>query len=168
MMNEIICEVTNSKLETLKKKISPEYYWAYYFFALSPSLSGELHHCFQINYGTKYSHKDRILDGDKYVFERIDTRVGTHNGVECLQPGICILYKNDNITGCIISKDLNQIYDKIENDGIDGIDDIENSYVFHVWEGYCHSYGYNLDLAHRDLKTVKQMIKRYLIVKNML
>ena len=156
-MEEKLC-----RLETLKKK-KPEYYWAYYFFALSPSLSGELHHSFQINYGTKYSHKDRILDGDKYVFERIDTRLGTHNGVECLQPGICILYKNDNITGCIISKDLNQIYDKIENDGID---DIENSYVFYVWEDYCHSYGYDLDHAHRDLKRVKQMIKRYLLVKD--
>jgi hypothetical protein len=163
-MNKIICEVTNSKLETLKKK-KPEHYWAYHYVSNENRFSGMLHRRFQINYGTKYSHKDRILDGDKFVFERIDTHIGTHNGVECLQPGICILYKNDNITGCIISKDLNQIYDKIENDGID---DIENSYVFHVWEDYCHSYGYNLDLAHRDLKTVKQMIKRYLIVKNML
>ena len=163
-MNEIICEVTNSKLETLKKK-KPEHYWAYHYVSNKNRFSGMLHCRFQINYGTKYSHKDRILDGDKFVFERIDTRLGTHNGVECLQPGICILYKNDNITGCIISKDLNKIYDKIENDGID---DIENSYVFHVWENYLHNYGYDLDFAHSDLKQVKQMIKRYLIVQNML
>ncbi len=160
-MEETSCAVLNSKLETLKKKISPEYYRAYYVFALSPSLSGELHQ-YTLNSGYKYSHKDRILDGDRFVFERIDTNIGG----ECLQPGLCILYKNDNITGCIISKDLNQIYDKIENDGID---DIEKSYGFYVWEGYCHyKYGYNLDSAHRDLKRVKQNIKRYLLVKNML
>ena len=160
-MEEMSCAVLNSKLETLKKKISPEYYWAYYFFALSPSLSGLFHNCFQINYGKKYSHKDRILDGDRFVFERIDTHIG-----KCLQPGICILYKNDNITGCIISKDLNQIYDKIENDGIN---DIEKSYGFYVWEDYCHyKYGDDLDHAHRDLKIIKQKIKRYLLVKNML
>ena len=160
-MGETSCAVLNSKLETLKKKISPEYYWAYYFFALSPSLSGLFHNCFQINYGKKYSHKDRILDGDRFVFERIDTHIG-----KCLQPGICILYKNDNITGCIISKDLNQIYDKIEKDGLD---DIEKSYGFYVWEDYCHyKYGYDLDHAHRDLKIIKQKIKRYLLVKNML
>jgi len=158
-MEETIRAVTNSKLETLKNK-KPEYYWAYYFIALSPSLTGELHK-FAINYGKKYSHRDKILDGDRYVFERIDTNIGG----ECLQPGMCILYKNDNITGCIISKDLNQIYDKIEKDGID---DIEKSYGFYVWEDYCHSYGYDLDHAHRDLKRVKQIIKRYLLVKNML
>ena len=160
-MGEMSCAVLNSKLETLKKKISPEYYWAYYFFALSPSLSGKLHQ-YALNYGYKYSHKDRILDGDRFVFERIDTNIGG----ECLQPGICILYKNDNITGCIISKDLNQIYDKIEKDGLD---DIEKSYGFYVWEDYCHyKYGYDLDHAHRDLKIIKQKIKRYLLVKNML
>ena len=60
---------------------------------------------------------------------------------------------------------MNQIYDKIENDGLD---DTEKSYGFYVWEDYLHSYGYNLELAYCDLKRVKQMIKRYLLVKNML
>jgi hypothetical protein len=162
-MNEIICEVTNSKLETLKKK-KPEYYWAYYDVSNAIRFSGMLHRRFQINGPVKYSHNDKILDGERYIFERIDDHVGEG----CLQPGICILLKNDNITGCIISKDLNRIYDKIENDGIENIENIENSYQFYITNSYCGRDGYDLESSHRDLKRVKQIIKRYLLVKNML
>jgi hypothetical protein len=157
---EIICEVTKSKLETLKKK-NPMYYRAYFYVSNHIRLSSMLHCRYQINYGDKYSHKNRILDGDRYIFDRIDNNIGG----ECLQPGICIVYKNDNITGSIISRDLDQIYDKIEKDGIY---DIENSYEFYITNSYCGCDGYDIEASYRDLIEVKQMIKQYLLAKNML
>jgi len=160
MPNEIICEVTNSKLETLKKK-KPWYYWAYYNVSNANRFSGMIHCRYQINYCVKYSHNDKILDGGRFVFERIDENIG--EGL--LQPGICIVFKNGNITRSIISRDLNQIYDKIENDGID---DIAKSYEFYITNSYCGCDGYDIEAAYSNLIEVKQKIKRYLLVKNML
>ena len=80
-----------------------------------------------------------------------------------MQPGVCIIYKNDNITGSIISRDLDQIYDKIEKDGID---DIENSYEFYITNSYCGCDGYDIEASYRDLIEVKQMITRYVLIKD--
>jgi len=180
-------EVKLCKLETLKKN-KPQYYWAYMNVSDPIRFDALLHSRYCIESGEKYYAtapvtpviKRRIYPKSpdfmrwealfdpsccmeqvvEYNSENHQRRYGAFKYINPEDPGFCIIYKNDSITGSIIAKKLKHLYDKIVNNNTV---DIENTYQFYYVDSYC-----NVETSMCNLREVKQMIKRYVLIKDML
>lgn len=75
-------------------------------------------------------------------------------------PSLCIVYQNNEITSCLISMNFMELFEKIKKTSNN--DCVYKFYYFDLCIKDNHEIYFEI------LKNIKQMVKRYLIVKNKL
>lgn len=130
------------KLDLIKKE-KPYYYYAYKTISCPMRFSVFLHEqCIEEYMTWKPSRKN-----DYYNYEYNDTT-----------PSLCIVYKNNEIISSSVSMNFMELFEKIKSEYND--DYTYKFYYIDIWyKGKDEEY-------FRLLKSIKLMIKKYLLVKN--
>jgi len=132
-------EKTLKKLDLIKKE-KPYYYYAYNIISCPMRFSVFLHeNCIE-----KYMTWKPLT---KKVYDYNDTT-----------PSLCVVYKNNEIISSLVSINFLELFNKIKNTE-------NNDYLYEFYYIDIYSKG-NDEYYFKLLKSIKQMIKRFLIVKN--
>ena len=132
-----------NKLDLIKKE-KPHYYYAYTTVSCPTEFKIFLHlYCIE-----KYI-TFKPLERNTYNCQYNDTT-----------PSLCIVYKNNEIITCLVSINFMELFEKIKKSAIN-----DCIYQFYYIDLY---YKDNDEYYLKKFKRIKQMIKRYQIVKNKL
>lgn len=128
------------KLESIKEE-KPYYYHAFT----------------TVNDSMKFSVFLHLQCIEQYTCTPVKAKDIDHNNDTT--PSLCIVYKNNEISTCLASPNFMELAEKIKNKKND-----ECTYKFY----YIDLYSKSTDVEYylKKFKHIKQMIKRYIIVRN--